>query len=498
MQPAVQKSFRRVQIIKQLGMPITGRKRRPAQFQNGGMSARQGAEFFARHFRAIGVAADHFQRNVFQRPRHRRGQAFAGVFTGRQNGRGQNKTLPHQRGDAANLLVMRQVVAFHIRMIDAPPPVRRHFIARAHKPFSGANLQLPRPPRVRQQFGNIHRARAEGRNFLLQPSDVLVVAHFIQPHFAGGDGGRMGILHPQQDLFALLRGRESGVEVGRPGVGVVGAAEFGFVVAESVHDIFHNVVAGAVHHRDEELPAKFGQFEFAANVAGVQNNRRVRRAQRALEVGQRFAVFAEKTAPQKRVLRPVGAPVIGGDHAGVLSAFVAEKGEVCGEVQLVQIIPLVRQQAFGDFHFVQRNDFASVRRQSGDLRKAAVGVENRNEKQVGAAAGQAGDGRGFHPQRFASDGEGILREKELKVAGAQPMQGGEGGELSVRIINGGGFCGADAGGHAGAGRGGQRMTQRFKMGESAQAVAESVNGKRHCFSARRRETPRRGFFSPRR
>ena len=372
------------------------------------------------------------------------------------------------------------------------PLLARHLVARAHKPLSGANLQLLRPFGLRQQFGDIHRAGAERRDFLPQPADVFIVAHPVQPHFARRNGGGVGVLHPQHNFFVSPRGRQPGVKVRRPGVGVVRAAEFGVGFAESVHHILDNVVPRAVDNGDEQLPGKFRQIEFLADLAGIQGHQGVCAAQRALKIGQDFAVSAEEPAPEERVLGAVSAPVVCGHHAGVPAFFVAKEGEVCGEVEVEKIVPLVGQQAVGDSHVVQSDDFALVGNQPGNLRKRAVGIEGGNKKQVGAGVRQRGDGRRLGPENFAPDCKRILNEERLEVAGAQPVQGGERGKLPGGVVNRGGLCGADFGGDAGAGFGGQRMPQRLEVGEPAQAVAESFNRKRHGLS--RRGAGRRGFF----
>ena len=497
MQPAVQKRVRRVQVVKQFRVPVSGRKFPRAQIHGRLVPARQRAEFLAAELGAVRVAANHNHRNVFQRAGHRRGQALALIFGHRQNGCGQNKALPHHRRNPANFLVVRQVRALHIRMIDSPPPVLAHdLVARAHKPLSGVNLQLLRPFRLRQQFGDIHRAGAERRDFLPQPANVFVVAHPVQPHFARRNGSGVGVLHPEHNFFVRPRGWQPGVKIRRPGVGVVRAAEFGVGFAESVHHILDNVVPRAVDDGNEQLPGKFRQIKFLADLAGVQGHQGVCFAQRALKIGQNFAVSAEEPAPQERVLGAVSAPVVCGHHAGVPPFFIAKEGEVCGKVEVEKIVPLVSQQAVGDSHVVQGDHFTLVGNQPGNLRKRTIGIKRGNKKQVGARVRQRGDGRRLGPKNLAPDCKRILREEGLEVAGAQPVQGGERGQLPSGVVNCGGLCGADFGGNAGAGLGGQRMPQRLEVGEPAQAVAESFNRKRHCFSAR--DAGRRGFFSARR
>ena len=51
--------------------------------------------------------------------------------------------------------------------------------------------------------------------------DDSVAAH--QPHadFATPDGAGMAVLHPQHDLFALVRCRQSGIKIGGPGIGII-------------------------------------------------------------------------------------------------------------------------------------------------------------------------------------------------------------------------------------------------------------------------------------
>ena len=72
-------------------------------------------------------------------------------------------------------------------MRDAAPLAGENLVARPHDVLAGAQLDLPRPAKIRQQLGDIDRAAGERPDRLGQRDDALL-AHRVEADRAGGIG----------------------------------------------------------------------------------------------------------------------------------------------------------------------------------------------------------------------------------------------------------------------------------------------------------------------
>ncbi len=320
-------------------------------------------------------------------------------------------------------------------MGDAEPAVGGgHFIARAHEMLSGLDLELRRPAGIRPQLGDVQRIGGETRNRPVEPGD-LRLSHQVEADALGRDGTGMAVLHPQHDLFAVTRSRQAGIEIRRPGIGVMGAGQHRWRVAIGVQRVFHDVVAGAVDHMHEKLAGEVVQPMLRAHFGAVDHHGGVGAAQRLFPGHETVAVSIEQRGPDAGVLGAVSAPIIRRDQPRMVAIALTEEGEVGGEVDRRQILPLVGQQRVGHAHLVQGDHIGAVRHEMADLVDQPAGVEGRDQHDGGAASGQLADRpRRLSRQRLADAGD-VLHEGAGDGHRSQIVQGGEGLELRQRVID---------------------------------------------------------------
>ena len=275
----------------------------------GGVVARQLAEPLGTDLPAVGIVGVEGQRQIGLAGRHRRRQGQRAEASARQDRRRQNEALAEQVGELGNARVGLEVDALDVGMGDAPAwrvhgAVGDHFVARAHEVLAGLHLDLLRPARLGQQLGGVDGQRPEGRNLAVQPG-YLRLAHEVEADAAGGYRRWVAVLHPEQHLLAVPGRRQAAVEVGRPGVGVVGAGQHLVAVAVGVEGVLDDVMSGDAADVQEETPGEGAEAEAFAHVLGVDHHAAIGAGQRIAPLGQGIAVFVHQAAPGFRRLGAV-------------------------------------------------------------------------------------------------------------------------------------------------------------------------------------------------
>ena len=367
------------------------------------MVARQPAEAVPRHLAAGRVHHQRGDRQLALAGRHRRRQDKAAPAVCGKHRRGQDIALAHQVAEVGDRRVGREIDALDGDVCDALPAGLGHdLVARAHEIPPRPDLDLLRPGGVGQQACDRQLAGGERGDLAVEPGDALR-AHQVKPHPAGRDWARVRILHPQNHVFVLCRCRQTGVVIGRPGVGVVGAGQNRAVGTEGVERIFQHVVPGGADHVNEKLSGEFAQAEALAHRAAVYGDAVRPGAQGLGPPGQHLAVAAEQHQPQRRRRRAVPGPVIGRGDPRMLAAGIAEEGEVGDEIERIEIMLPVGQEIVIEPHVVEADDFGAVRHQVADVAGPPPGVEGGDEDQPGRRCGQVGNRLGAAPQFGAAD-----------------------------------------------------------------------------------------------
>ena len=82
----------------------------------------------------------------------------------------------------------------------------------------------------------------------------------------------MAVLNPKQHALVVARCGQPAIEVGRPGVGVMGAGKITRVVAVSIEGVFDDVVALHADGVNEELTGEFLKPEPGADLRAVDGD----------------------------------------------------------------------------------------------------------------------------------------------------------------------------------------------------------------------------------
>ncbi len=248
-----------LEIIGQLDMTAAAIERGARQFidvEGHRVRTRQIAEAFLGHQLAGGIIDQCLDRQLGLRGRHRRRQRHRRVAVLWQHRRGKNKALAEPLRQPGNRGIGFEVVALDIGVRDARAPIGRdHLIARAHQMLARLDLDLLRPACIGQEFGHAQPARRKGGDLLVE-RDNAIAAHQAKTDLAPGNGAGMAVLHPQHDLLASVRRRQAGIEIGRPGIGVMGLRQHAVAIAIGVERVFDDVVSGRAYHMHEELAGK--------------------------------------------------------------------------------------------------------------------------------------------------------------------------------------------------------------------------------------------------
>ena len=283
-------------------------------------------------------------------------------------------------------------------MRDAAAAPFENLVARAHHVLAGAQLDLFRPRDVGQQFGNRDRARGEGRDPVGDRHDVLL-AHRGEADGTRRDRDRMAVLDPQHELLARGGSGKAGVPVGGPGVGVMRAGEGAVPAAfgpaglvENVERVFDDVVPGRADDVQKKLSAKAGQSKPLAYLPTVENDGACGRLAALGPFGQNLATIVEQGHPAGDRTGSVPRPVIRRHQPGVQIAGVAEKSEVRGEIERIEIGAAVGQAIGRDPHSIEAKHLGPVGQAEPHLRDGALGIECGHEDRADAAAGEFGYG----------------------------------------------------------------------------------------------------------
>ena len=358
-------------------------------------------------------------------------------------------------------------------------------VARADEMLAGLDLELVGPARIRPQLGDVQRIAGEPGDRAVQPGD-LGPAHQVEPDALGRNRAGMAVLHPHDDFLAIPRRRKTGIEIRRPGIGVMGAGQHRWIVTIGVQRIFHDVMAGAIDHMHKKLAGEIAQPVLRAHFGAVDHHGRVGAAERLLPGRQPRTVAVEQGRPDAGILGAVAAPVIGRDQPCVVAAAVAEEGEIGGEVDRRQIVPLVGQQRVGYPQLVEGQDIRPIGHQMPDLIDQPAGIERRDQHHRRPAAGQLADRPGGLAGQRLADARDVLHEGTGDGDAGQVVKGGEGSELVERVVHrhrSGAGKPADEGVTLGRRLG---MAERLEKRHAAAGVGECLDIQGHDLAGGRR------------
>ena len=333
-------------------------------------------------------------------------------------------------------------------------------VAGADDVAAGADLDLFGPGQGGEEGGDVQPEAGVGGDFPGE-GDGGFGAHAVERYGARGDGGGVAVLEPEGDGFAGPGGGEAGVAVAGPGVGVVGAGEAAFGAgAVGVQRVFHHVVPGGADGVDEELALEGGEGEAGADLGAVEREAGGAGGDLVFPLVEDAALVVEQAEPEADGAGAIVGPVVGGDEAGVeaggaglvgqAGAGVAEEGVVGGEVDAVQVFGRVGEHGGGEAGFVEREDGHARGDLGGDAGGGARGVEAGDEEGSAGGAGQGGEGAGGEAGAAGAELQGVVHV-DLGGRGHGGVEGPEGFGDAVRVIDGEGACGVEAGGEA-AGR----------------------------------------------
>ncbi len=304
-QPAVD-LLRAVPVIGQLHMAErrTGTVQQRVEVQDDGLPPCDGAQRYARDLGAGLVIDRGGDRQDVLRRGHGRGQKTAAPALGRQQRRGQDVALAHRRPQLADFGVRLQVGALDIDVREPAALAADHLIARADHVAPGGDLDLLRPARVGQQRGDIQgNAGERGDGFGI--GDLPVVADQAQRDLARRDFDRQAVLDPEDHPLILARCGQAGIEIGRPGVGVVGAAEARAVVVDDVERVLDHVVARRAGYVHEQLSLEGRQVEAGPHLAAVDHDGRGVRGQGLAPARHHRAGAVEQHEPDRGLRRAI-------------------------------------------------------------------------------------------------------------------------------------------------------------------------------------------------
>ena len=330
-----------------------------------------------------------------------------------------------------------QIGALDIDVRDAAPLAGENLVARPDDMLAGAQFDLPRPEKIRQQLGDIDRAAGERPERLGQRDDALL-AHRVEPDRAGRDRRRMAVLHPQDHALAGCRRRQPGIAIGRPGIRVVRAGQravrLASGIAEHVERIFDDSCPAAPTMCRKSWPAK----------SPVANRRRTSRLSIAIaapaspQSSHHSAMIfpaSSNSVSQQLTLRAVAGPVIRGDEARVQCRGVAEEGEIGREIQRVEIDAAIGQTLCRQAHRIEAQDPRRFRQRRRKLPDQPLGVE-RGDKDRARAARPAIRLSGARDDRaFGADPGDILHVDRFDLRPAEAENLAEPGRRAVRIDN---------------------------------------------------------------
>src|SRR5215469_12379228 len=159
-------------------------------------------------------------------------------------------------------------------MRDAAPAIAHDLIARTHHVFASAYLDLLRPARLGQERGDIEWVARERRDRAIE-LHALFVAHQIKPDRAGRNRARLAVLHPERYVLAVIGRGKTGIEIRRPGIGVMRAGESALGVASAigVERVFDDVMALRANRMNEKLAGELRQGETLPHRLAVDDDR---------------------------------------------------------------------------------------------------------------------------------------------------------------------------------------------------------------------------------
>ncbi len=442
------------------------------------LGALQPAEAMARRLAAGAVIDDEAHRQILLARRHRRRQRLGAPGRARQHRGGQQMALAEEIAEFRQARIGDEVGALDIDMRDAAPAARRHLVARAHHILAGADLDLLRPTRLGQEVRHVERVAGEGRD---RGGDALdrAIPHEVEADGMGRDGARLAVLHPERHALARIGRRQAGIEIRRPGIGVMGAGEAGGIVgAEGIERVFHHVMAGRADHVEKELAGEFRQLEAAADLAAVEHDRGGAGRHRLAPLRQHLALGAEQQQPQAHRAGAVARPVIGGDESGGEPAGVAEEGEIGGEVEGIEIAAPVGEQRVGQAQRIEAHRLRARRQQVADVVGGALRLESGDEDGARARFADLG-----HRLRRAAEHRTPDRRHVLDVAAGDVERGeiievGEPVDAAFGVVD-RDFAAAEPLQQRRHGTRRQRVRYRLEEGVAAPAVAEGLNPELH-------------------
>ena len=152
-------------------------------------------------------------------------------------------------------------------------------------------------------------------------------------------------------------GRQAGVAVGGPCIGVVGAGQGAVydkaALAKGVEGVFDDIVPGCARDMDKELPGEIAELEARAHLAAIDRQRSDCVSGALAPFGDDLAIAVEQRQPARDLGGAVAGPVIDRDYAAMQRPGVAEQRKIGREIEGVEIGAAVGQALLGYPHPIE-------------------------------------------------------------------------------------------------------------------------------------------------
>ena len=256
-----------------------------------------------------------------------------------------------------------------------------------------------------------------------------------------GIGAGVGILDEERDGFIRAGRGQAGVEVGRPGVGVMVAGQRAALGAIGVERVFNDVMAGDPERVHKQRAAEVAEAEALAHRAAVDGKQRAGPAEALAPGRERGARRVKQMQVQLRLGRAVQAPVIGHGDAGVQRAGparrdIAQQRIVGREIERIQIAPGVGEHVIGQPHGVQGDDLHAGGDQVMQRGELGVPVEREHEQRLCLQRADLTHGRGLLAPVCAPEVFDALHKVGVDSAGAQVIKRAEVADRRGRVKHG--------------------------------------------------------------
>ena len=259
----------------------------------------------------------------------------------------------------------------------------------------------------------------------------------------------------------------------------MGAGQHLGIVAVGIQGVFHDIVAGDMDNVHEQAAREFRQIEALAQLGTVDDDAPQAGGHLLGPLRQHPALVIEQTQPHARFLGAVAMPVIAGHETGMVTGLVAEQGEICGEIEWVEIAPGVGEHLVRQAHAVERYHLGTFRDKVLDLLYRTLGIEGRHQQCLGLALRHARNRLGGLTEQGAANLLDTLHEHRLDVHAIEAVEIGKGLGVTQRVVDRDGAGCTQGGDQSPALVGGLGVSQCLEEGVAPGNIAEGGDIEAH-------------------